>query len=288
VDNDVGDLKVAVQALNELTEASTLFSQWRDVPKLAIFGSARTDVANPLYEMARQLGATMAQRGWMIISGAGPGIMEASAMGAGRDHTLGVNIELPFEQFSNPYIDAESMLVAMQYFFTRKVAMTRESQAFVAFPGGLGTLDEAFEILTLLHTGKTDPAPVVLVDTPDGTYWDRWLDFIIDEVVAGDYIGPLDMCLVAICHGVAEAIDEIERFYSNYVSVELGDGRASLLVRRVPNVRQLDELAAIVAAFAAGEGFKVEGSRVSFNFDGRNYANLRLIINALNDLVDEG
>jgi uncharacterized protein (TIGR00730 family) len=282
------DLTVALSALDELLDASSLFAPWRSRAKVTVFGSARTDPGHPLYHMARELSSIMTERGWMTITGAGGGIMEASSEGAGRENTLGVNIELPFEQGANPYIDQEKNLVSMKYFFTRKVAMTRESQAFVAFPGGLGTLDEAFEILTLLHTGKTDPAPVVLVDTPDGTYWDRWLDFIIDEVVAGDYIGPLDMCLVAICHGVAEAIDEIERFYSNYVSVELGDGRASLLVRRVPNVRQLDELAAIVAAFAAGEGFKVEGSRVSFNFDGRNYANLRLIINALNDLVDEG
>jgi len=281
------DLTVALSALDELLDASSLFAPWRDRAKVTVFGSARTSAGHPLYAMARELSAIMTERGWMTITGAGGGIMEASSEGAGRENTLGVNIELPFEQGANPFIDQEKNLVSMKYFFTRKVAMTRESQAFVAFPGGLGTLDEAFEILTLLHTGKTDPAPVVLVDTPDGTYWDRWLEFINDEVIAGDYIGPLDMCLVQICHGVAEAIFEIERFYSNYVSFELVKGRASLAVRRVPDARQLDELSQIVASFAAGEGFRVEGSNVSFNFDGRQYANLRLIINALNDLADE-
>jgi uncharacterized protein (TIGR00730 family) len=159
-DSDLGDLRVAVNALNELLEASTLFDQWREHPKLAGHLEERIVRFRASRAEDRQLGAVMTDRGWMTVSGAGPGIMEASAMGAGRGHTLGVNIELPFEQFVNPFIDAETMLVAMQYFFTRKVAMTRPSNAFAIFPGGLGTMDETFEVLTLLHTGKTTPAPV--------------------------------------------------------------------------------------------------------------------------------
>jgi uncharacterized protein (TIGR00730 family) len=284
VDNDVGDLKVAVQALNELTEASTLFSQWRDVPKLAIFGSARTDAANPLYEMARQLGATMAQRGWMIISGAGPGIMEASAMGAGREHTLGVNIELPFEQFSNPYINAESMLVAMQYFFTRKVAMTRPSNAFAMFPGGLGTMDETFEVLTLLHTGKTSPAPVVLVDTPDGNFWRQWLDFVDNAVTADHYIDEPDMCLVRLCTSVEDAANEIDHFFSNYVRFDVRGDRGVIQVRRRVSDEQLAELANVVPRFASGMGFvRDDDTTISFAFDGRNYVNLRLLIDQINE-----
>ena len=239
VDGDVGDLQVAVNTLNELTEASTLFAQWRDVPKLAIFGSARTDDDNPLYEMARQLGAAMAERGWMIISGAGPGIMEASAKGAGREHTLGVNIELPFEQFSNPYIDAETMLVAMQYFFTRKVAMTRPSNAFAIFPGGLGTMDETFEVLTLLHTGKTSPAPVVLLDTPDGDFWRQWMTFVEGAIIADRYIDEHDMCLVRICTSIEEAADEIDHFFSNYVRFDVRGDRGFIKVRRRPSDEQL-------------------------------------------------
>jgi uncharacterized protein (TIGR00730 family) len=277
------DLTVALSALDELLDASQLFAPWRDRPKVTVFGSARTTPESPLYAMARDLSAVLSSKGWMTITGAGGGIMEASSEGAGRQNTLGVNIELPFEQGANPFIDAEKNLVSMKYFFTRKVAMTRQSHAFVAFPGGLGTLDEAFEILTLLHTGKTDPAPVVLVDQPGGTYWKKWLTFITDEVIGGDYIGASDMCLVRLCESVQDAVREIERFYSNYVSTHIENGRAALSVRRVPHENKLVELAGLVPFFALGEGFKIEGPTVTFNFERRNYANLRLIIDALND-----
>ena len=284
VDHNVNDLRVAVQALNELVDASTLFAKWRDVPKLAIFGSARTEIANDLYEMARELGAAMAQRGWMIISGAGPGIMEASAKGAGREHTLGVNIELPFEQFSNPYIDAETMLVAMQYFFTRKVAMTRPSNAFAIFPGGLGTMDETFEVLTLLHTGKTSPAPVVLLDTAGGTFWRDWMDFVDNAVIADHYIDENDMCLVRICTTVDEAVAEFDHFFSNYVRFDVREDRGFIEIRRRPSDEQLRELANVVPRFAGGRGYVLEDdTTISFAFDGRNYVNLRLLIDAIND-----
>jgi uncharacterized protein (TIGR00730 family) len=283
VDGDIGDLRVAVNALNELVEASAMFSAWRDVPKLAVFGSARTNIDATLFEMARQLGAEMAERNWMIVSGAGPGIMEASAKGAGRGHTLGVNIELPFEQFANPYIDAETMLVAMQYFFTRKVAMTRPSNAFAIFPGGLGTMDEAFEVLTLLHTGKTSPAPVVLIDTPNGTFWTKWLSFVEEAIIAGNYIDVNDMCLVRICSSVEEAVTEIEHFFSNYESFEVRGDRAYIKVKRAPAPAQLADLTVAVPRFAGGAGYVLEDDKtISFSFDGRNYVNLRLLIDQLN------
>jgi len=283
VDGDISDLKVAVNALDELTEASTLFSKWRDVPKIAVFGSARTNIDATLFEMARQLGEAMAKRGWMIVSGAGPGIMEASAMGAGREHTLGVNIELPFEQFANPYIDAETMLVAMQYFFTRKVAMTRPSNAFAIFPGGLGTMDEAFEVLTLLHTGKTSPAPVVLVDTPDGTFWRQWLDFVEGAIIADSYIDPNDMCLVKLCSSVEDAVGEIEHFFSNFETFTVRGDRAALTLQRAPSDVQLAALATSVPRFAGGTGYQMSDEHtLTFGFDGRNFVNLRLLINEVN------
>ena len=284
VDSDTGDLRVAVTALSELLVASTMFKQWREYPKLAVFGSARTTRDNPLFEMARHLSAEMASRGWMIISGAGPGIMEASAMGAGREHTLGVNIDLPFEQFANPYIDPETMLVAMHYFFTRKVAMTRPSNAFAIFPGGLGTMDEAFEVLTLLHTGKTNPAPVVLVDTPGGNFWSQWLNFVESAIVAGDYIGARDMCLVRVCTTIEEAVAEIQHFHANYVNFEVRGNRATITIRTPPTNEQLADLANVVPQFASHEGYVLDDSRtISFNFDGRNYVNLRLLIDQIND-----
>jgi len=278
---------VAAAALEELLEASAVFAPWMDRSKVTVFGSARTGPDNPLYEMARQLSETMAQQGWITVSGAGPGIMEASAKGAGREHTLGVNIDLPFEQNSNLYIDAETMLVDMKYFFTRKVAMTRASRAFVIFPGGFGTMDEMFEVLTLLHTGMTAPAPVVLVDVPDGAFWQKWMTFIEDAVVADDYIGDGDTCLVRVCHSVEDAVAEIDRFYSNYVAFEVVAGRGRLRVRRAPSEERLAALAALVPRFAKGRGFEVEpNGLITFNFAGRDYVNLRRLIDEVNSWID--
>jgi hypothetical protein len=286
VDTDIDDLRVAATALDELLGASTMFSKWRDHPKLAVFGSARTKPDNPLFEMARELSAIMAQRGWMTVSGAGPGIMEASAMGAGKEMTLGVNIELPFEQFANPYIDAETMLVAMQYFFTRKVAMTRPSNAFAIFPGGLGTMDEAFEVLTLLHTGKTTPAPVVLIDTPEGTFWREWMAFVESAITGGDYIGAHDMALVRICSSVDEAVAEIEHFYSNFRSFSVFNERATVHLRHSPTAEQLATLETRVTSFGKGQDYVLEDAlTLSFGFDGRNYVNLRRLIDEVNQWV---
>jgi uncharacterized protein (TIGR00730 family) len=283
IDTNVDDLRVAVSTLNELLDASTLFAQWRGVPKLAVFGSARTPVDSPLYEMAHDLSAAMAQRGWMTVSGAGPGIMEASAKGAGRTHTLGVNIELPFEQFANQFIDADTMLVAMQHFFTRKVAMTRPSNAFAIFPGGLGTMDETFEVLTLLHTGKSSPAPVVLMDSPEGTFWRQWMEFVEQAITADGYIDEHDLCLVRFITTVDDAVDEIERFYSNYRHFEVVEGRAFIGVARTPSVDQLNDVATQLPVFARDGAPRLDDDHtISFEFDGRNFVNLRLLIDQIN------
>lgn len=282
-EGDIDDLRVAATALDELLVASTMFSKWRANKKLAVFGSARTKPENPLFELARSFSAAMAERGWMTVTGAGPGIMEASAKGAGKGMTLGVNIDLPFEQFANPYIDAETMLVAMRYFFTRKVAMTRPSNAFAVFPGGLGTMDEVFEVLTLLHTGKTTPAPVVLLDTADGTFWEQWLTFIDSAVTAGGYIDEPDMALVRICHTVDEAVHEIELFYSNYVSFVVKDSRAAIRLRRPPTPEQLGATEAAAPSMGSIRDFVLQDDNtMTFAFDGRDYVNLRLLINHIN------
>ena len=278
---DTADLRIASTALNELLEASVLFSAWRDKAKVTVFGSARTKPDDPLYEMARAFGEATAARGWMTISGAGPGIMEASSKGSGKDNTLGVNIELPFEQGANEFIDVDEMHVAMKFFFTRKVAMTRASHAFVAFPGGVGTMDELFEILTLVHTGKTNPAPIVLVETPDGTFWERWRSFI-DVLVEDGYIDAVDTGLFTVCTSVSSAIDEIERFYRNYRSIVVEPGRAHMQVHQSPNVNQLSHLASSFPTFSFAQGFRVENDVLSFDFDGRNYVQLRLLIDEVN------
>ena len=282
-DPDDGDLRVAATVLNELLTAASVFSPWREHPKLTVFGSARTKPDTLLYEMARELSRTFADRGWLTVSGAGPGIMEAAALGAGIENTLGVNITLPFEQSSNPYVDAETRLVEMKYFFTRKVALTKESIAFAIFPGGLGTMDEAFEILTLLHTGKSDPAPVVLVETPDGTYWKQWRAFIDDALIANDYVDAIDSCLFSVCYSIDEVVAAIEHFYSNYVRFGTKNGRGRIEARKLPSAEQLRALNDQFPQFGAGSGFSFDDARsFTFTFDGRNYVSLRMLIDVVN------
>ena len=282
-DADTKDLRVAVTAIDELLEAFVLFGRWRERPKLTVFGSARTRPGSPLYELTEELAAAMAARGWITVTGAGPGIMEAAARGAGTDNTLGVNIELPFEQSPNAFVDVSTMLVTTKYFFTRKVALTRSSIAFVILPGGLGTMDELFEILTLLDTGKTTPAPVVLLDTPEGTFWDQWLTFIDQAVVANGYLSARELNLVRRATSIEETIDEIERFYSNYREFAIDGDRATISLRRAPTTEQLDRLRAAVPRFDEGRGFEVVGEgAMTFSFDGRNYVALRTVIDHVN------
>ncbi|MFY9783988.1 MAG: TIGR00730 family Rossman fold protein [Acidimicrobiales bacterium] len=286
-DADTDDLRVAVTAVDELLEAFMLFERFQGSKKLTIFGSARTKVDSPLFEMTRDLARAMAERDWIVVTGAGPGIMEASSMGAGMDHTLGVNIKLPFEQNANAYIDAKTNLVTMKYFFTRKVALTRPSIAFVVLPGGLGTMDELFEILTLLDTGKTTPAPVVLLDTPDGLFWTQWMTFVDDGIVKNNYLGGDEMPLVRFVTEVEDAVEEIEHFYSNYVAFSIDGDRGLMALQRPPTPSQLDDLRAKIPMFNEGLGYRLEDEEtLSFDFDGRNYLNLRLVIDQVNSWSD--
>jgi hypothetical protein len=285
VDEHTSDLQLASTAVDELIEASLLFAKWRDRPKVTVFGSARTKDDAPLYELARQFGDASSAMGWMTVSGAGPGIMEASAKGAGRDHTLGVNIDLPFEQGANPYINTDEMHVEMKFFFTRKVALTRASHAFVVFPGGVGTMDELFEILTLIHTGKTNPAPIILMDLVDGTFWKQWMAFM-DVLVKDQYIDDADRCLYALCTSVQDAISHIQHFYKNYQSFRVDEGRATISLRHEPTPRLVEEATHAFPSFVVDQGFVVEGNTLSFDFDGRNYVRLRLFIDFLNDAAN--
>jgi len=281
------DLRVAVTAVDELLEAFMLFEKWNDRKKLTIFGSARTAVDSPLFEMTRMLAQAMADKDWVIVTGAGPGIMEASSKGAGKANTLGVNIKLPFEQNANAYIDAATNLVTMNYFFTRKVALTRPSIAFVVLPGGLGTMDELFEVLTLLDTGKTTPAPVVLLDTPDGLFWKQWTTFVDEGIIANGYVGANNLCLVRLATSVHETVEEITRFYSNYIAFSEADGRGVMTLQHTPDDAQLEELRVAVPDFAEGTGYRVEGEdAISFPFDGRNYLSLRFVIDVVNGWVN--
>ena len=277
---------LAVSAFGELLAGAAMFERHRGLSKVAVFGSARTKTEHPLYKLAEDFSRTMADLGWLVVSGGGPGIMEAATKGAGFESTLGVNIELPFEQFPNPYIDSEKKLVEMSNFFTRKVSMTRPSNAFVVLPGGFGTLDEAFEVLTLLHTGKMEPAPVVFLDQPGGSFWTRLENFIQEEIIDGQYINKPDFALVKLCDTSEGAVREIVRFYKNYREVVFTPGTASILVHQLPSSEQLAILRNRFPMFVARGGFRTNGTdKLLFDFDGRNYVNLRLVIDFLNDLV---
>ena len=281
-DSRLEDLRGAVTALEELLEGSRLFERFSDRPKATVFGSARIRPDDELYALASDLSAALAQRGWMTVTGAGPGIMEASSKGAGRDQTIGVNIELPFEHGTNEYVDVEQRHIATSFFFTRKVIMTRSSQAFVAFPGGVGTMDELFEILTLLHTGKTDPVPVVLFDRPGGSFWSAWSQFMAEEVLASGYLSPGDEVSYRLCDDVRDAVSEVTSFYANYRSCVVVAGEAVIELRVAPDAAQLD---ALDARFP-GRGFTLSqgssGASLRFPYNGRSYAVLRGVIDAVN------
>ncbi len=279
---DVRDLSVAVRAMGELATAARVFSPWRDRPKVTIFGSARVPETAPQYALARDAAERLAAHGWMVVSGAGPGIMEAAARGAGEDATLGVNIELPFERGANRFVEADTRLVEMKYFFTRKVALTRESAAFVFFPGGVGTMDELFELLTLLHTGKSSPAPIVLADSEGGTYWESWLAFVTGSIIEAGYLDGAARDLVRICHDVAAIEDEVVTFFSNYRGFTQLDGHGRIELAAAPSVATLARIAEVLPGVGAPADLVLGEGTLTFPFDGRHYAELRRVIDLIN------
>ena len=200
---DLVDLKITGAALLEMGEAFEMFAPYHDAPKVAIFGSARTKDNDPLYQAARDVAYDLAQAGWMVVTGAGPGIMQAAMEGAGREHSIGVSIRLPFEQGANPVIAGDEKYVSMKYFFTRKLMLVKESRGFICLPGGFGTLDETFELLTLTQTGKGLPVPIVFLDTPGDQYWDSVHDVIEGLLVKRGLVAEADTKLYLVtddCH----------------------------------------------------------------------------------------
>lgn len=282
-DLDEREMVVAAEVLDEMLSASEMFARWREQPKLTIFGSARTSTNNPLYQMAKEVAEAMAQHGWMTVNGAGGGIMEAASIGAGISNVLGVNIELPFEQHPSPYIDAETRLVMMRYFFTRKAALTRPASAFVVFPGGFGTMDELFEVLTLMHTGKTEPAPIVLVDVAKGEYWQAWLDFLLNHLVKDHYIEERDLSLLNVAHSKDEVISFIIDFYRNFKSIDIGREQVVITLDHAPNSEELDVVNKRHPLLGALSGItKLNDQQISVKFDGRDFVGLHAMIRELN------
>lgn len=294
-DADRGDMKMMNTALKELRYSSLVFGQHREDRKIAVYGSARTKPHEPNYDLAEEFGRRMAEdEGWMVITGAGPGIMEAANRGAGSDKSFGVNIRLPFENSANEYV-SPGKIINFKYFFTRKVQFVKESDAFALFPGGWGTMDEAFELLTLIQTGKSDMHPIVLLDAEGTDYWEAW-EALCDTLLSKAMISEPDKNLYRIVTTIDEAIDEVTGFFRTYHSQRFVDDLLVLRLNREISDALLadlnEEFSDIVvsgsivrtpaheAEIATAD--HVELPRIAFAFDRRSYGRLRGLIDRLN------
>jgi len=236
------DLKLMTTSLKEMRFTAKAFSPYRHIKKVTVFGSARTRPDETVYKMARLLGQKLSESGYMLITGAGPGIMQAVNEGAGPEHSFGVNIRLPFEQEANPVIEGNAKNISYKYFFNRKVAFLKESDAIVLFPGGFGTLDEAMETLTLVQTGKRNPVPLVLMEEPRGTYWMRWIEFVKKSLLAQGYISESDLRLFERVDSVEDAVEKINRFYFRYHSLRYIDDRLVIRLTEGIDQKKIEEL----------------------------------------------
>ncbi len=294
------DLKIVNAALKEMRYAFKVFGPYRDVKKVSVFGSARTRVGDPDFEQARAFGKAIAEQGWMIVTGAGPGSMEAANSGAGAAKSFGVNIRLPFEAEPNPVIADDPKLVNFKYFFTRKLMFIKEASAFVLLPGGFGTMDEAFELLTLIQTGKSDMHPIVLLDAPGGSYWKDFVAFIKSDLIERGYASPSDLKLFTVTDDVQQAGDELARFYSNYDSMRFVGNK---LVLRLAHAPDDEGLARLSDAFKDVTGpiercgpmpaevndqDALDKERICMRFDRASYGRLRELIDELNRLPPPG
>ena len=215
---DTGELKLMALAMKELRYAYRVFAQYPDQKKITIFGSARTPEDHPDYAAAVEFSRLMAENGWMSITGAGDGIMKAGHEGPGRDASFGVAIRLPFETTANEVIEGDKKLINFRYFFTRKLMFLSQCDAVALFPGGFGTMDEAFEVLTLIQTGKSSMVPIVLLEGEGIPYWDLWDDFVKERLLNNGMISEEDLGLYSICHTPREAVEIVQRFYRTYHS----------------------------------------------------------------------
>lgn len=293
-----GELKLINTALKEMRYSSLVFSRHTE-PKVTMYGSARLTEDDPNYHLAADFAAEMASRGWGVVTGAGPGIMEAGNRGAGIDHSYGVSIRLPFETSGNRFLSPERT-VNFKYFFTRKLGFVKESQAFALFPGGFGTLDETFELLTLIQTGKSDLHPIVLLEAEGTGYWAPLVRFFETVLIGNGLISPDDVHLYKTTFSAMEAADEISRFYTNYQSQRYVDGLLVIRLKVTPDPPTLETLTDEFGDLLVGGKIEaVEASpaeiedddsldlqRIALRFDRRSYARLRVLVDRLNQLVE--
>jgi uncharacterized protein (TIGR00730 family) len=292
------DLKITSAALREMRAAFRAFAPYQDVPKATIFGSARTLPDDPSYTQARDLARLLAHHGWMVVTGAGPGIMAAGLEGAGRNHSFGVNIRLPFEQAANPFIAGDEKLISMKYFFTRKLMLMKESKGFISLPGGFGTLDETMELLTLVQTGKASPAPIVLLDEPGGTFWPAFVRFLEEEVAPRGLIDDDDRDLFLVTDDVQVAVDQVRLFARNFHSLRWVDDVLIIRMYRGPSDEQLQKLQDDFGSIATDgricrtdplpaevrSNDNLDLHRIALRYNGFAPGRLRRLIDALNRL----
>ncbi len=230
--SDKGDLKLVNNALKELRYSFKIFSPYRSIKKVIIFGSARSKTDSAEYKMAEEFSRKLTDKGYMIVTGGGPGVMEAGNKGAGSGKDFALNIRLPFEQKPNPYIDEKEKLINFKYFFTRKLVFVKETDATALFPGGFGTLDEGFEMITLIQTGKSRPRPIVLMEPKGSTYWATWMHFVKTQLIKNGFIAKDDLNLFHIVENVDAAVKYIDDFYRVYHSIRYVLGLAVIRLNR--------------------------------------------------------
>jgi uncharacterized protein (TIGR00730 family) len=289
-----GDVKLLNRALAELRYAFKVFAPYKEIPKISIFGSSRTPEGHPDYQAAVSFSRRMGAAGWMVITGAGDGIMKAGHGGAGREASFGVAIRLPFEQKTNPIIAADAKLVNFKYFFTRKLMFMKEAAAVALFPGGFGTLDEGFEAVTLIQTGKAPLIPIVMLEQPGGTYWLQWRAYVKAELLRSGMINEEDMYLFRITDDVDVAVHEVTQYYKVYHSMRyVGEDLVLRLRRPIADEtlsRLNDEFGRILAEGRIEQGAILPGengefpalSRLKMRFDRRSLGLLRRCIDAIN------
>ena len=295
---DTGDVRVIKTALRELRYAFRLFAPFAGKRKVTIFGSARTQPDKEEYKQAVEFGRLIAEAGFMVITGAGSGIMQAGHEGAGLENSFGVNIRLPWEQSANPVIAEDKKLVTFKYFFTRKLIFIRHSDAIALFPGGFGTFDEGFEALTLMQTGKSQLMPLVLIDKPGGTYWKTWDINIREQLLKNKLISPDDLNLYHVTENPEDAVKVITRFYRNYHSTRFVKERLVIRLKTVPTSSALagmnKDFSDIIVdgkievieptADEVEDNDNLDLKRIAFNFNRRDYGRLRQLVDVLNGL----
>lgn len=297
-DPNPNDLRLIQTALDELVQSFMIFKHYRHIRKVCFFGSARTKPNHPNYHLAEKAAKSIIDSSMMVVTGAGPGIMEAGNKGAGPGNSFGLNILLPFEQEPNKYIRDPQKLVSYRYFFVRKLIFVKETDAIVLFPGGFGTQDEGFEVLTLIQTGRCSPRPILLINFDKSNYWAAWQTYVKEQLVDRHYISSEDICLIKEVHTTEEIIENIQQFYSTYHSINYRDSDTIIRLNKPISKKLLDLLNEKFNYLLSDGKFKLISSgheindtyilpdnpRLQFNFDRHNFGGLSKLIYFINEL----